>query len=198
MKTIKPLKRDPHICTRCSSQEVSVQHHSDVIDFKGLTLEVEGLAETVCNGCGLRWTTDGQEQDNLNRLKSAFAIKRDAVRDNEGLLTGEQIAFILDQLGITRSEAAQLFGGGPHAFGKYVTGEVLQSFPMDRLLRLTLAVGEQAVRYLRLGRHATLKLNAAGYFVAPPVPTTVSIATPSTADSSGLRMVHALPTTAES
>jgi HTH-type transcriptional regulator / antitoxin MqsA len=163
--TLKPRKRQPHICARCASSEIQVRHKSEVMDFKGLTLEVDGIAETVCNACGLRWFTDGQEQDNLALLKAVFAKKRDLLRDKEGLLTGEEIAHALDQLQLTKADAAKLFGGGPNAFGKYISGDVLQSFAMDRLIRLSLAFGSTAVDYLRHGKDAPLKLNSGGIFI---------------------------------
>ena len=172
MSNLNPRKRKPNICLRCDGKAVQVRHKEDVLDYKGLTLEVAGLADTACIACGHEWTTDGQEQDNLALIREAFALKRDAVRTKEGLLTGEQIADVLDQLHIAKAEAATLFGGGPNAFGKYISGEVLQSFAMDRLLRLTLGFGSHALRYLRLGANAPLSLNGGGYFVAPTFVTT--------------------------
>jgi putative zinc finger/helix-turn-helix YgiT family protein len=166
MNTLKPRKREPHVCMRCRGREVAVEHRSDHVDFKGLTLEVSGLAETVCKACQYRWTTEGQEKDNLTILREAFAKKRDQVRDREGLLTGEQIQVVLQLLGISKSEAAELFGGGPNAFSKYVRGEVLQSVPMDRLLRLTLAFGQRALALLKLGKSAPLSLNAGYHFAS--------------------------------
>lgn len=167
MSNLKPRKRVPNVCNRCGARSVAVRHRSDVLDYKGLTLDVDGLADTTCDECHYEWTTDGQEKDNLERVRIAFAAKRDALRASEGLLTGEQIEDVLDLLGLSRSDAANLFGGGPNAFGKYISGEVLQSLPMDRLLRLTLAFGANAVRLLRMGKRAPLGLNSAGFFVAP-------------------------------
>ena len=149
LSTSKPRVRKPNICMRCGSSQVLIEHRSDVVDFKGLTLEAEGLVETVCQKCQHRWVTDGQEIDNLAILRTAYSIKRDEVRAKEGLLTAEQIEYILARLGLSKSEAATLFGGGANAFYKYIGGDVLQSFPIDRLLRLTLAFGQQAVAYLR-------------------------------------------------
>ncbi len=166
---IKALKRLPHICARCQAENAGIEHKADIVDFKGLTLEVEGLAETVCQSCGFRWTTDGQEQDNLALLRNAFVVKRDAIREREGLLTGEQIQHVLDQLGLSKAEAAVLFGGGPNAFGKYLSGEVLQSFAMDRLLRLTVSFGDHAIRVLRQGRNASLVKGSGGLFIASTV-----------------------------
>ena len=161
--------RQPNLCARCGSEDVEVRHRKDVTDFRGLTLHVEGLAETVCRNCGLEWTTPGQQADNQAILKSAYAARRDEVRDREGLLTGDQIAWVLNELELTKAEAASLFGGGPNAFSKYINGDVLQSFAMDRLLRLSLAVGDTGIRYLRQGSEAPLVKNALGYFVAPCV-----------------------------
>jgi len=158
---------------RCGSQDIRVQHRPDVLDFRGLTLEVDGLAATVCGNCSLSWTTDGQEHDNLNRIKLAYAAKRDAVRDREGLLTGAQIDEVLRSLGLSKGEAAVLFGGGPNAFGKYISGEVLQSFAMDRLMRLTVVFDAHALRILRMGSTAPLKKNAGGFFVAPAIEVTL-------------------------
>ena len=61
---------------------------------------------------------------------------QDARRRADGLLTSEQITRILDRLGITQVQAAEIFGGGQNAFSKYVRGEVIQSVAMDRLVRL--------------------------------------------------------------
>lgn len=169
MINLKPRRRVPHICMRCNSDAVSVVHRSDLLDFKGLTVEVSGLAETVCGKCGYRWTTDGQEQDNLQILQHAYTVKRDALRVRDGLLTGDEIAFVLDALALSRADAARLFGGGPNAFAKYIRGEVLQSFPMDRLLRLTLAFGKPALAVLQLGAQAPLQLHSGGFFVSPAV-----------------------------
>jgi Antitoxin component of bacterial toxin-antitoxin system, MqsA len=115
MGNLKPRKRQPHVCMRCGSEEVTVRHFGDVLDFKGLTLEVEGLAETTCTNCAYQWTTDGQEGDNLDILRAAFAEKRDAVRAADGLLTGDAIRQALEELKLTKTQAAELFGGGPNA-----------------------------------------------------------------------------------
>lgn len=167
MKDLKPRKREPHRCPRCSGHIVSVIHREEIIDFRGLTLEVDGISETKCDACGFTWTTDGQEQDNLKQLKEAFTRERDAIRVRDGLLSGEQIERVLELLHLTRAEASAVFGGGPNAFAKYVNGDVLQSFAMDRLLRLTLGIGAKAVGFLRQGSNMPLELYAMGYFVSP-------------------------------
>ena len=157
---LKPRKRSPNVCLRCSSDASKVEHRSDVVDFKGLTLEVQGLADTVCTSCGYRWETAGQQSDNLAILRNAFVEQRDLIRERDGLLTGTQIEQYLEDLNLTRGEAAAIFGGGPNAFAKYATGEVLQSVPMDRLLRVTHSFGHVAVKFLREGRYANTHMGA--------------------------------------
>ncbi|MDP2006445.1 MAG: type II toxin-antitoxin system MqsA family antitoxin [Rubrivivax sp.] len=150
---------------RCRSDACRVDHKSAVVDFKGLTLEVDGLAETVCTACSYSWETAGQQLDNLAVLRNAFVARRDEVRREEGLLTGEQVDHVLSKLELSRHEAASIFGGGPNAFQKYVSGDVLQSKAMDRLLRLTLAFGHPAVSYLRKGSSAPLALYAGSFLL---------------------------------
>jgi len=152
---------------RCGAHDPRPRVFADTLNFKGLTIDVDGLAETVCGNCGYTWTTPGQEQDNLERMRAIYVGKRDEVRQRDGLLTGDEIAQVLEALGLTKARAASLFGGGPNAFAKYINGDVLQSVAMDRLIRLTMAFGERAVRYLELGGDAPLGLNAAGVFIAP-------------------------------
>lgn len=142
------LARRSNLCPRCGSKDAKVRHYGGSIDFKGLSLIVDDLSESVCNTCGHTWETDGQEHDNLAILKEEYAKQRDAKRKSDGLLTAEEIRAVLNELSLTKSEAASLFGGGPNAFNKYLSGEVLQSFSMDRLIRLTAAFGHTAVRFL--------------------------------------------------
>ena len=176
LSTTKLRVRKPNICMRCGSSQILIEHRSDVVDFKSLTLEVDGLVETLCQKCQHRWVTDGQEIDNLAILRAAYSIKRDEVRAKEGLLTAEQIEHILARLGLSKSQAATLFGGGANAFYKYIGGDVLQSFPMDRLLRLTLAFGQQAVACLRLGRSAPLCLDVGRHLLVSTGTLSISVA----------------------
>lgn len=152
--------RPPNVCPRCGFSNLRVQYKSDAVDFKGLTLEVDGLAGSVCGNCAYHWTTDGQDLDNLAILRSDFARVRDELRERDGLLTGEQIDTALGLLSLSRSKAAALFGGGPNAFARYSSGDVLQSVAMDRLIRLTVAFGDDALAFLHRAGKELLVLNA--------------------------------------
>jgi HTH-type transcriptional regulator/antitoxin MqsA len=62
----------------------------------------------------------------LNRLKAR----------TEGLLEPEEIKRIRKKLGITQGAAGELIGGGPRAFQKYETGDLLPSRAISSALVL--------------------------------------------------------------
>jgi HTH-type transcriptional regulator/antitoxin MqsA len=62
----------------------------------------------------------------LNRLKARI----------EGLLAPEEIKRIRKRLGLTQASAGELIGGGPRAFQKYETGDLLPSRAISSALAL--------------------------------------------------------------
>jgi HTH-type transcriptional regulator/antitoxin MqsA len=62
----------------------------------------------------------------LNRLKARA----------EGLLEPEEIKRIRKKLGLTQTAAGELIGGGPRAFQKYETGDLLPSRAISSALAL--------------------------------------------------------------
>lgn len=101
-------------------------------DFKhgDRMVHVDDLECYRCDACGADPVLE--EQIRRNHLKVA-----DAKRRLDGLLSGGEVKAIRELLHLSQNEAAELFGGGANAFSKYERGDVLQSKPMDRLLRLT-------------------------------------------------------------
>lgn len=143
-------------CIRCGADNLEILSRKEVVDFRGLTLEVDGFKSTHCHSCNNIWETDEQDEENTALIKAQFKIRRDQLRIDEGLLSGPEIDRVLNSLYLTKVRAAELFGGGPNAFGKYISGEVLQSVPMDRLLRLAFAFSHDAVAVLSDVRNAPL------------------------------------------
>lgn len=136
------------ICPHCESTNHREQHYSDEVEFKFLSLDVEGLVRQECLNCGQTWLTESQATHNGLSTKLAFETERNRIRERDGLLTGAQICELRKALDLNQRQAASIFGGGSNAFNKYESGEVLQSFAMDRLLRLTCHVGHPAVSFL--------------------------------------------------
>lgn len=136
-------------CPKCSSENVNATEYSDTVDFRGLELDVEKLQDTKCENCGYSWVTASQQANNSAVTRASYAVQRDFLRKKDGLLSGSEIAQIREKFELSQREAATIFGGGFNAFNKYESGEVLQSYAMDRLLRLSKVVGKPAIEFLR-------------------------------------------------
>lgn len=136
-------------CTACGSEDYKEIFVSDVVDFRSIELDVDNLKKSICGKCGIIFETASQEKKNSEFIRSAYLVERDRLRLRDGLLSSEEIEKIRNSFGLLQRDAAALFGGGPNAFNKYESGEVLQSIPMDRLLRLARAVGPQSVHILK-------------------------------------------------
>ena len=117
------------ICPMCDEGTLSTATHALDVNHRGQTIRVGGLAHSVCSECGADPVLPDQARRN-------HAIISDARRANDDLLTGAQIRAIRAKLSLSQARASELFGGGANAFSKYERGEVAQSVPMDRLLRL--------------------------------------------------------------
>ncbi|MGD0663184.1 MAG: type II toxin-antitoxin system MqsA family antitoxin [Syntrophorhabdales bacterium] len=80
----------------------------------------------------------------LNRLKAR----------NEALLEPEDIRRIRKKLGLSQATAGQMIGGGPRAFQKYESGDLLPSRAISSALRL-LDHDPKALRVLKLPQDKT-------------------------------------------
>ena len=136
-------------CPKCASEQFDVVEYSDTIDFRGIDLDVDNLRITKCNSCQHAWTTKAQHSHNNEATRAVYAVQRDLLRARDGLLAGPEIAKLRERFDLSQREAASLFGGGYNAFNKYESGEVLQSYAMDRLLRLSAAIGKPSIEFLR-------------------------------------------------
>ena len=117
------------ICPVCEEGLLHEATFADDFKHGDGSIHVDGLDCYVCEKCGADPVFP--EQIRRNHLRIA-----DAKRLVDGLLTGAEIKSIRTIIGVSQSEAAQLFGGGANAFSKYERGDVIQSKPMDKLLRL--------------------------------------------------------------
>jgi HTH-type transcriptional regulator/antitoxin MqsA len=116
-------------CPVCGVAALQVELYSDEIPYQNGAIRIDGLQSARCENCGADPVVP--EQIRANHLLIA-----DAKRASDGLLYGEQIRSLRERLGLSQADAAALFGGGSTGFSKYERGQVVQSVPMDRLLRL--------------------------------------------------------------
>jgi HTH-type transcriptional regulator / antitoxin MqsA len=79
--------------------------------------------------------TEGQLTDEDNVIRAAARREARAMAKH-AVLTPLVIRAIREACGLSQKDAARVFGGGPKAFEKYETGEVVPSSAMTRLLVL--------------------------------------------------------------
>jgi len=107
---------------------------------KMLTIDVDG--EHFTYGQPGWWASlsdpvdnEGQFVDDDNIVWAA-AHREARAKAKHATLTPLVIRAIRESCGLSQKEAARLFGGGPKAFEKYESGEVVPSSAMTRLLLL--------------------------------------------------------------
>lgn len=134
----------PH-CLECDTGRLHPSTWQADFRHGDASVHVGELECYVCDQCG----ADPVFADQIRRNDRRIA---DARRQADGLLTGDEIHALRDHLGLTQQQAAMLFGGGANAFSKYERGAVIQSVPMDRLLRLVASQPVLLERLRELGR----------------------------------------------
>lgn len=120
------------LCPVCGSESLTPGTHDLGLTSGDRKFLVSGLEHYDCATCG----ADPAFPDQIRRNDLKIA---DGKRRADGLLTGAEIREIREDLGLSQADAAALFGGGANAFSKYERGQVVQSVPMDRLLRVVRA-----------------------------------------------------------
>jgi HTH-type transcriptional regulator/antitoxin MqsA len=105
---------------------------------KMLTIEADGA--TFAYGQPGWWASIDDATDNEGQLTDEDNIIRAAARREaranakNAVLSPLVIRAIREVCGLSQQEAARVFGGGPKAFEKYESGEVVPSSAMTRLL----------------------------------------------------------------
>ncbi|WP_276784319.1 type II toxin-antitoxin system MqsA family antitoxin [Thalassolituus oleivorans] len=115
-----PICDEGHLHAR--SDEIEVEHAGHTGHIKSLYSE--------CDECGSETATAAQVRQNKRAM---IAFKKQV----EGLMTGTEVKAMRHSLGLSQEQAARMFGGGPVAFSKYENDDVIQSEPMNNLLKVS-------------------------------------------------------------
>lgn len=115
-------------CPICENGNLSSRIGKNTVNYKGQTAELD-VHFSVCDFCGSEQSDAAQVRDNKRAM---LAFKKRV----EGLLSGAEIRALRSKLNLNQAEASRMFGGGPVAFSKYESDDVMQSESMDKLLRL--------------------------------------------------------------
>jgi len=116
-------------------------------DVRPVTLAYKGESITVDMPGWYCDSSDESIHTGKDAVVSDRALNRLKAR-NEGLLEPEDIRRIRKKLGLSQTAAGQVIGGGPRAFQKYESGDLLPSRAISSALRL-LDHDPEALRLLK-------------------------------------------------
>lgn len=105
--------------------------------YKGRKYTIDSVSRYVCESCG-EYEIDADEE---LRVSSILAAK---YRQDEGLLTPEQIRSIRVSLGLTQKQFEELIGVSSPTASRWETGAMFQSKTADKFIRVLAAHPEIA------------------------------------------------------
>jgi HTH-type transcriptional regulator/antitoxin MqsA len=139
----KAARKKMQPCPECGGK-MTFKTKVEELNYKGYTTKVRTKG-WWCASCG-----EGiLDADALKASERAFL---DLKAEVEGLLSPDEVAAIRKRLRLSQRRAGELLGGGPRAFQKYESGEVMVSAAMSNLLRL---LGRDPRRMKELGEART-------------------------------------------
>lgn len=127
------------VCPICGEGHLTMRMEMDEIVYKGKTRQITDIYY-ICDHCHV-------EQSGAKELKNNKRTMNKFKKEVDGLLTGDEVFEFRKRLGLTQDEASLVFGGGPKAFSKYETDDVIQSEAMDNLIRVA-AIQSSAFEFL--------------------------------------------------
>jgi HTH-type transcriptional regulator/antitoxin MqsA len=123
----KTTRKSSQACPECGGK-MTFKTKTEELEYKGYTTKVRTKG-WWCASCG-----EGiLDADALKLSERAFLELKAEV---DGLLSPDEVAAIRKRLRLSQRRAGDLLGGGPRAFQKYESGQVMVSAAMSNLLRL--------------------------------------------------------------
>lgn len=122
------MTKQDEICPLCGEGHLELRVYKNSVEYNGQTALLDSQY-SECDFCGSEQASPIQTRNNKRTM---MAFKKQV----DGLLTGAELKALRQRLGINQAEAALIFGGGPVAFSKYESDDVMQSEAMDKLLRV--------------------------------------------------------------
>lgn len=127
------MNTEKEVCPVCGMGHLDYSVRENTLEYKSAKIKVLSRY-SVCDICEVEQTSPAQLKENkrsYNEAKKRF----------DGFLTGKELREIRENyFKITQQDAAKIFGGGPVAFSKYESDDVIQSESMDKLLRVAYSV----------------------------------------------------------
>ena len=116
------------LCCDAGPEMVPFSGETHRVDYRGATVDVEGLSGFRCPVCGeIEYDADSAEH---------YAAAGDALVLAARRADGEELRRIRKKLKLNQVEASRLTGGGHNAFSRYETGKVVPAPAVVNLFRL--------------------------------------------------------------
>lgn len=128
------------VCPHCERGKLQVTTLDEVMQFRGAELLVPGLEGFKCLSCGEITISPAQIRANHAIYVEKKAEAANLARLQVGMLSGDEIRQLREQLGLSQVSIARALGCAPMTFSKYERGEVMQSAAVDVLLQMIRAV----------------------------------------------------------
>lgn len=123
----RTTKKKSQPCPECGGT-MTFKTKTDELEYKGYTTKIQ------TKGWWCRSCDEGiLDAEALKASERAFLELKAEV---DGLLSPDEVGAIRKRLRLSQRRAGELLGGGPRAFQKYESGQVMVSAAMSNLLRL--------------------------------------------------------------
>lgn len=122
------------LCPLCGEGSVHEARFDEPFEYKGKVVNIS-LHCKECDVCGSEFADAAISKKNQRVINAAK-------KQVENLLDSASVAMLRRKWNVTQVDAGRIFGGGPVAFSKYESDDVVQSEAMDKLLRVADAVPE--------------------------------------------------------
>lgn len=137
------MEYETQLCPVCEKADLISRTTTETFRYKGTEFTLEDVEYSECPHCQAEVVTSSQNRRDEPRI-------RDEHRKIDGLLTRTEIVSIREQLGLSKSQAATIFGGREDDWIRYECGEDTQSVALDKLMRLAVEIPATFERLVRM------------------------------------------------
>lgn len=116
-------------CAECGAPKMRRTDEPITDTFKGTEITVRGVAHWVCDSCG-------ETVFSADDLKDYAEAENAAFREMHGLLSPSEIRAIREDHGLTQAQFEAVLGVKSPTVSRWETGAVVQTKPIDSLMRM--------------------------------------------------------------
>ncbi len=116
-------------CAICNKKQARAVKRPYSARYNRIPVKLQNVEMYECGQCGERFLTPEQARRLTVRVKAT-------AREKLGLLPPDRIVEVRKHYGLTQTDLERLLGLGPKVITRWEKGKVLQTRPVDDLLRL--------------------------------------------------------------